>query len=430
MNAVRVVRGEFQPNSADQAEAQERRRAAREILARPLLRAQADPTAFHLVKRHAEELRRWFSLNTGWVMTVDTEVIRLSKTTPPATETARAIASHHPARLKPSDPPFTRRRYVLACLALAALERSENQATLGRLAEQVVNLAGQRELDGIEFTFATREERSDLAAAIRLLLQLGVLRRVAGDEDSFVQSRGDALYDVERRVLARILATQHGPSMIAAAWDGARPPIDAIERELHARPEAFTDEEANRMIRQRLTAALLEDPVLYADELDQPTRAYLNRQRGAITGRIAELTGLVPEIRAEGIAMTDPEDWLTDVKMPEVGTEGHATLLMAEHLAHRGAAGLAELRGLTRRWAERFARYWRRSAREAGGDGALVSAAVDKLEALGLARRDGQDVRPLPAIGRFKLKPVSLAGQSGPGRARTPAPHPDEDTLL
>ncbi|CRK54966.1 FIG087842: Hypothetical protein [Alloactinosynnema sp. L-07] len=38
-------------------------------------------------------------------------------------------------------------------------------------------------------------------------------------------------------------------------------------------------------------------------------------------------------MRAEGVAMVDADDELTDVRMPEQRTDGHVTLLVAERLA-------------------------------------------------------------------------------------------------
>ncbi|MFI6474880.1 TIGR02678 family protein [Streptomyces sp. NPDC050516] len=154
------------------------RKAARALLAEPLLLARgAHADAFRLVRQHATELRG-FDRNTGWSLQVDAETARLRKT--PGTLTDPI----HPAReAKRSAAPFTRRRYVLLCLALAALERGEAQIALGRLAEQVALDAADPPLAacGIEFTLDRRDERLDLAAVVRLLLSLGVLRRVAGD---------------------------------------------------------------------------------------------------------------------------------------------------------------------------------------------------------------------------------------------------------
>jgi len=46
-------------------------------------------------------------------------------------------------------------------------------------------------------------------------------------------------------------------------------------------------------------------------------------QRPSIVKEIEGATGLVQETRREGVAMIDPDELMTDVKMPEEGTDGH-----------------------------------------------------------------------------------------------------------
>jgi uncharacterized protein (TIGR02678 family) len=368
----------------DDARAAELRRAARALLRRPLLRAGGvEAEDFRLVRRHAGELRSWFDANTGWRLIVDSEVARLVKLAPTV-----------------DDPTH--------CALAAADER------LARA--------------GVSFQLSGREERADLVAVVRLLLELGVLARVAGDEDAFVRDAGDALYDVERRVLAVVLAAPRGPSTIAAE--------DFVERlsRLAADPLPETEDLRNRALRHHLTRRLLDDPVLYNHELDPAQSAYLAGQRAALTRRISELTGLVAEVRAEGIAMVDPEDDLTDVRMPDAGTDGHVALLLAEHLARRvgesvgapvgadmAAGGVGEdIRGLVsvseeelhrlvRGLAEEHRAYWRRSSREPGAEVALVDTALDRLVALRLIRRERDGVRPLPALARYALGAPTIA---------------------
>ncbi len=311
-------------------------RAARALLKRPLLRAAAEGEAFRLVRSQLPDLRSWFDANTGWRLHADSDVIRLHK------EPATTDDATRPARDPRNRNAFGRRRYVLFCLALAALERADAQIPLGRLAEQVLLLArGPALADaGVAFTLSGRDQKGDLVAVVHLLLHWGVLTRVAGDEEDYLRGTGDVLYDVSRRVLSQLLVARRGPSTIsAAAFDERLAALSAIET-----PES--DEATNRGIRHRLTRRLLDDPVLYFDDLDDAELEYLRRQRPAIVRRITELTGLVAEVRAEGIAMVDPEEDLTDVRLPEPGTDGHLTLLLAEHLAagrrrapSRGAAG-------------------------------------------------------------------------------------------
>ncbi|MDP9821671.1 TIGR02678 family protein [Nocardioides massiliensis] len=381
-------------------------RALRALLLRPVLRAQADGELFRLARRHADWLREWCQRETGWRLVVEPQTVRLFMSAIADGPTSVAIAERQPARARKGDPPFTRRRYVLLCLTLAVLERSDPQIALGRLAEELVLVATLPGLESVEFTLGNREERSDLVAAIRLLLDHGVLARVAGDEESYAAGSGDALYDVDRRVLAAMLSTAHSPGLVAAAL-GPAPRIDKIEAALHAPPTAYTEDETNRQLRHAVSRRLLLEPVVYYDDLPADERAYLVSQRVGLTRRLGEATGLVPELRAEGIALVDPDDQLTDRRMPEQGTDGHATLLLAEHLAANGAVELTALRRLAKRLAKDHAAYWRRSTREPGAENAIVADALDRLVGLGLVRVDRGDaetvVHPLPALARFAV---------------------------
>lgn len=393
--------------------AEEFRRAARALLRRPLLRARGSHADdFRLVRQHAAELRAWFERNTGWALQVDSEVARLRRITGVDTDPT------HPARDRRTGLPFTRRRYVLVCLCLAVLERAEHQIALGRLAEQVVLAAADPELGaaGVDFTLADREQRTDLVAVVRLLLEWGVLARVAGDEDAFLKSTGDALYDVDRRVTAALLVSRRGPSTVSAGG------FEERLAELNAEVLPDSDELRNRALRHTLTRRLLDDPVLYLDGLSEAESAYLTSQRGALTRRISELSGLVPEVRAEGVAMVDPDDDLTDLRMPEQGTDGHVALLIAEYLAGKGGTvAVTELHRQVAGWALEHAGFWRRSATVPGAETGLVAQAVDRLVALGLLERaadaDGNAaVRPRPALDRYRVGSAILLepGRSAP----------------
>jgi uncharacterized protein (TIGR02678 family) len=373
-------------------------RAARLLLTRPMLVAgRADDDDFRLVRTHAAELREWFDRETGWRLIVDAQTARLFKTVSDVDDPT------HPARDPRSKAPFGRRRYVLVCLALATLERADNQITLGRLAEQVLLATGDAELAaaGVTFSLESRQERADLVAVVRLLLDWSALRRVVGDEDAYLGSVGDVLYDVDRRVIAGLLTGVRGPSTIDAdAFDDR---LGALLAE--ALPD--TEEARNRALRHRLTRRLLEDPVLYYDELRPDELNYLTRQRSAITGRITELTGLVAEVRAEGIAMVDPDDELTDVKMPAQGMQSHLTLLLAEHIARQPAGvRLCDLHALTRELAIEHKSYWRKNAADPGAELDLVAAALSALVGLKLVTVGAGPeplVTPRPAIARYAL---------------------------
>jgi uncharacterized protein (TIGR02678 family) len=173
---------------------------------------------------------------------------------------------------------------------------------------------------------------------------------------------------------------------------------------------ATSDEAWNRRLRLRLFRQLLDDPVLYYDELTFAERDYLDRQRGSIPKEIEMATGLVREVRAEGIAMTDPTGTLSDYGLPEEGTDGHLTLLLATFLAGRlrdapGASiAIDALVARTRDFIAQHHKHWRKDVREPGRDRSLTRMVVERLCALGLARREGDYLFPLPAIGRYGLR--------------------------
>lgn len=376
-------------------------RAARLLLKHPLIRA-SDEERYRLVRRNAAQLHDWFETNTGWSVYVDSAVVRLYR------EPATTAVATHPFAVK--SVPFSRRRYVLLMLCLSVLERADAQIALGRLAELVVVQAQAPELAaaGFAFTLDGYDERRDLVAAAQLLLHWGVLARVAGDEQEYVRHGGDALYDVSRRVLATLLVTRRPPSMVAGA------DIDDRMDGIRDRGIPPTDELRNLRLRQLLTRRLLDEPVLYFDELDDDEAAYLRGQRGLITRRITELTGLVPEIRREGIAMVDLEDDLTDLRMPEKGTDGHVTLLIAERLSTGGDTSVGELRAYVREIAPQFSGFWRGDAQQVGSEVGLAEQALTTLAALDLIVRDGDAVRVRPALARFSVADPIITGGSRP----------------
>lgn len=381
----------------------ERRQALRALLRRPLLSAAGAPSAeFGLVRRHAAWLREWLARHPGWTLQIDSETARLRKTPADLADATR------PAREPGAGTPFSRRRYVILCLALAALERADRQTTLGRLADAVVAFASADPAlaaAGMSFTLTGQDQRRDVVHVMRFLLDLRVLVRVHGDEQQYLAGRGDVLYNVNRPALAAMLNVRRGPSTIDD------PALDRRLEALVDEPTPDTDDGRNRRLRSRLTRRLLDDPIVYYDALTDAERAYLSSQRAFVVGQIEEATGLVPEIRREGIAMVDEPGDLTDLGLPEEGTEGHLTLLLAEHLAGCArrdgpvAVGHAALRRHVADLIARYRAYWRKDVSEAGAEIALTAQTIERLEALRLVRRTDDGVVPLPALGRYALDP-------------------------
>ncbi len=387
----------------------ELRAALRALLMTPLMGAAHED--FTAVRRHAERLREWFARETGWTLHVERDGARLYKRPADLADATRGL------------PGYDRRRYVLLCLACAVLERADPQITLRLLGERLLQLAGEPALASLGFTFTlgAQYERRELVAVCRTLLDLGVLQRVAGDEEAFVQAGGgeqaDALYDVQRRALAGMMAAVRGPS----TWTTEEAPVtlDARQRALTEEHMADSEEGRRTALRHHIARRLLDDPVVYVDTLAPEARSYFINQRGAMASRLGEASGLVAEQRAEGLALVDEGGLLTDLAMPSEGTDAHVTLLAAEYLAAherrqrsdgadaaRAAAPATREQDIAeylREVRERFGRYWRKSAREPGAERDLAVIAIERLEKLQLVERDSDFVRPRPALARFAL---------------------------
>lgn len=403
------MRRPAETNDSDPAVASERRRALVALLQHPVLAADGDlRVEFGLVRRHQDHLRTWLDRHPGWRLRVSADVARLYKSPADLADATR------PACDAISDMPFTRRRYAMLCLALAVLERADRQTTLGNLAKDVeaaaandAVLAGACRMD-----FTQHDHRRDLVHVVRWLLQARALVRVHGDERQYLDAKGDALYDVRRAVLSHLPAMVRGPSTVDAT--------DLEERmaAITNVPTLDTDDARNRRLRSSLTRRLLDDPVVYYADLDEEERAYLASQRPHLVGHIEEATGLRAEIRAEGIAMVDESGELTDIGLPEEGTEGHLTLLVAEHLADRlrqaegeVRVGLEALRAHVVKLVQANRAHWRKDATVPGAEGSLTEMVIDRLHALGLVRRAFGAVIPRPAIARYALAEISVDGE-------------------
>ncbi|AGH86224.1 TIGR02678 family protein [Ralstonia nicotianae] len=394
----------------------ERTQALRALLMTPLMTPAHE--SFAAVRRHADELRAWFARETGWTLHIERDCARLYKRPADLQDASRGL------------PGYERRRYVLLCLACAVLERADPQITLRVLGDRLLALAADPALASrnFHFTLGAAHERRELVAVCRSLVELGVLQRIAGDEESFVRSTGDAadggdaLYDVRRRVLAGLLAAVRGPS----TWPAEQTPVSLDERlaSLVAEHMPDSDDGLRTALRHDLARRLLDNPVVYLNTLDAELRAYFVNQRGAMATRLCDATGLVAEQRAEGLALVDEDGELTDVAMPAEGTEAHATLLVAEFLAGRSRADaqapttLDEITAFLADARTRYGSYWRKSAREPGAERELTTVALERLLKLQLVARMADRIQPLPALARFALgetdirAPIRSATQS------------------
>ena len=407
---------------------EEFRSAVRALLMTPLMSPGHED--FSAVRRQADALRQWFSRETGWTLLIEREGARLYKRPADLADTTRGL------------PGYERRRYVLLSLACAVLERADAQITLRVLGERLLALATDPvlALGNFSFTLGTQHERRDLVTVCRTLLELGVLQRVAGDEEAFINAgsdQADALYDVQRRALAGMLAAARGPS----TWLPEAAPV-TLEERLHALVDEYvpdSDEGRRTALRHHLARRLLDDPVVYTSSLDPEAQAYFVNQRGALAARLCDATGLAAEQRAEGLALADESGALTDLAMPAEGTDAHVTLLVAEYLANdererssqRSNAPFRRMQDIAdfvREARERYGRFWRKSAREAGSERELTAIAIERLEKLQLVACRADSVCPLPALARFSLGETDVRPASP--RRNIDVPGVDTFTLI
>lgn len=370
--------------------AEEQQRAVRLLLAHPFVTdTQPDPETFALVRRHARELQRWFAEQLGYRLVVDTELARIHKRPAPGAR-LRMLRTQ-------SGAPFDPRRYALLCLVLAALERMEVQTVLSELAGQVALLAASEDVVR-RFDLESYAERQAFVDTVRWLVHLGVLGLADGEDTAFLEGRGDALYDIHSRRLSQLLSAPVPSS-----------PVENLE-DLGAEVYPDTEEGVNRRARHRLMRRLVEEPVLYLADLEESERGYLTLQRHYLLGQVTGQTGLVVEVRREGLAALDPAGRLTDLSFPSTGTVSHAALLLTGHLAGRARAAegpavvpRGELSEVLGDLLARYGHLWSKQYREdpAGRD-RLLDDALERLEHMGLvARREG-GIEPRPAIARYE----------------------------
>lgn len=406
---------------------EERRRALRALLMRPILTLTesrdrlttarsmyASEESFVLVRRHQAYLSHWFARYTGWTLILRSGSARLVKRTVDVDDATRGAID--PAT---SGGPLSRQRYVMWCLALSVLHGAGRQTTLQRLADSIIRAAdGIPELSqaGCEFDLKTASTRRSLVCIVRMLIREGLLTRVEGDESKFGETDSvDCLYNIDPGLLVdvlylpRSLSFSNNNDLLASMLPDEWIDVDSL------RP---------REIEHRLVGRLLDNPVLYFDELNEREFQYWQSQRTRLLQVLEEDVGLVAEIRKEGVAMLDPTGTLTDVKMPDAATVGHATLLVGEFLAERTRGSeidnvtvpievlLAHLGKLVKE----HQTHWRKGLSDASARRDLLGDVLMRLEMLRLIRRNDADdeIRVLPAICRFAVGTAKTKAKTVP----------------
>jgi uncharacterized protein (TIGR02678 family) len=273
-------------------------RCARVLLKRPLLRTGGpESDLLPLIYRHRATLAEVFAGVLGYRLVVERRFARLYKSGP----------GHDSTRGEPS---LTPRGYAYLALCLASLTGIGQQTLLSRLVTDIRSAANQA---GIELSDDLGELRA-IASALRYLVALGVLSETEGT----VTGEEEALLTIDTTLLGQLVA---GPLGVAAT------PSELVT--LAARP-------GPRGVEHALRRKLVENPVTHYADLADDEAAWLRKRARQESRLIERCFGLVTEVRLEGIAVTDPEDYLTDVSFPGQSTVARVALLALPELLNTG----------------------------------------------------------------------------------------------
>jgi uncharacterized protein (TIGR02678 family) len=180
--------------------------------------------------------------------------------------------------------------------------------------------------------------------------------------------------------------------------------------DLAGEADAATAEARARQTRHRLARRLLEDPVLYIDELAEDERAYFLSQRGMLERRVEDWTGLTVERRAEGTAAIAVGRELTDLPFPAGSNVKQLALLLCDWLAGEHEASWPELRRVVRALLAQHERHWNRSPDDEDMVEAMLGQVTALLLELDLAERQPDGLRARPLCARFRAPQVREAG--------------------
>jgi uncharacterized protein (TIGR02678 family) len=413
----------------DQQAADERRIAVRALLRRPLLLERADPIAFANVRRHVRWLRSELFALTGYELVVHSGGWARLRKRSIDRDDPRPLrhppAGRHARRSTATDrwPELERRQYVLLALTCAVLCRGHRYVSLQKLVDAVRALAADERITAD----LLGSERRAYVGVLLWLEEHGALERRDGSERALDAWRDQ---DLDADLLWRVNAP-----LVADLLGAARPlePGTTVKGLFDdAREYASADDRRNLRGKWRLARRLLEQSVVYADDLDDDERAWWRTKRAWTEERCAELTGLHVERRREGTMLVDATAEsgraLSDLRFPD-NRGAHRTqmaLLLCVELTARLRAGeetvpRSELLVLAERHARTYAANWRLAEDDCAAARELGEEAIALLAGHRLLADDGTALRPRPAICRF--------GHARPREHRDDA-NPLQETLL
>ncbi|MFD4676563.1 TIGR02678 family protein [Lentzea sp. NPDC058450] len=340
-------------NQLARLESEEVARGVRLLLARPLLTARQDRDGFDLIRRRREPITKWFDYYCGWRVVVEPRAgyARLFKTT------------SRPDRTRPA---FDRRRYVLLCLVCAELLTTPT-TTLDDLSAQLPDFDPAR--------------RSD--------------RNAFNDVLTFLEEHGAV--ELNEQV-------QADPTLITRLLSAPVPPSTVDTLEDLTRETRYDTAHRSLWQRHSVMRRLIDDPVLYKDDLSATQLAFLSSPAGRkVVQTGITLAGCTLEERKEGYVVVDTDAIATDTRFPDDDNNAKvAALLLLDRLA-LGPATTEDLVEESRELLTKF-RTWAKAYQSDGGADRLAADGIELLEAFGLARTENGTVHRLPAAARYAVE--------------------------
>ena len=273
--------------------------AARALLRHPIVMASVEPELHREIRRHEEELARFFRSYLGYRLQADARMARLYKAGL-GPRTGRPLVRRDRSAFTPRD-------YTYLVLVCAVLLSTRSQVLLSAVAAEVRQAAAEA---GVELGADTLPERRALVHALRKLIEWGALAEDAGSVADYADDPSkEALLWVERDLIR---------SLIAVPLREIDTPADLVH------VASVVDAES---VRHAVRRKIVEQPVVLLDDLTDAESAWLRQNQRREAQILEDSLGLQLEIRAEGVAAFDPEDELTDIRFPREGTLGQAALL-------------------------------------------------------------------------------------------------------
>ena len=384
----------------DTQQADERAQAIRTLLAHPMTTRERDPEAFRLVAVHRAALADWFDTTCGWTLHVD-----LGGGTARLVKRRAEVAPPRPAT-RPSDrQAFDQTRYILL-MAVSGELVARPHTTISELADALAHACAADEVLPT-FDAANLAHRRAFADVLLWLIDHGYATITAGALEQYASQGRDAVLEADVPRLATIPASVRPPSRIDA--DGTDSWLAALRTEPRYGSDDASDEQRNLHARHTIARAVLDDPALDVDTLDERVVRWLSSPAGGrVTARAVASAGLRLERHTDVLVAVDETRTATDTTFAErssTRTQAAAVLLAA--LLHENrrpkVRSRKELEQLTAGLLDAD-EGWAKEYQKPAGAQRLAADALDELVAFGLVRLEGDTVHPRPAASRFAIE--------------------------